>query len=380
MKTERKAELAQMCAVQIRQATVIAKSLMSDYGYHFVQSVFDAEFQAMLDRLEDKPFTEHDVPVLMDLLMDDLWPRLRDQHRQHRDYVFDAIKKMNRETISVDAAFAFDIGWRRLLQSAADRVETYPSAWKARLVGGKEKLGCCIIHIDYDGCQLGARGEVERLREEIRLRSLATCDICGENGRLRLSSIAKTICDKHSAVLGEMRDDDGVHADPYRWRDEQPIEDHIAEVIATGRAVMSASDGEIADVQTGLDELKLWREEAESLRQHLVVVGHMLEEYKHRHRPKTAIFRQIERDIESNHGRKAELIIRFVGQIETAVVAAMSVAGDDVDFWLRTEVDRWQCVQPVSDDDREFLHGYLRELIDTEYERVKAKAAERNKD
>ncbi len=33
-----------MCAVQIRQSTVILKSLMCDYGYHFVEGVFDAKW------------------------------------------------------------------------------------------------------------------------------------------------------------------------------------------------------------------------------------------------------------------------------------------------------------------------------------------------
>lgn len=380
MTEDRKAELAKLCAMQIRQASVLMKSNMADYGYHFVESVFDGEFWNMIPRLADKPVTDADMPLLRELIMEDLWPRLREQHRDLRVFLFGKLHTKYPGVFAEGAEFAFDTGWRPLLQSAADRLETYPSSWKARLVGGKEKLGCCVLHIACDYDRPGCRSEVERLREEIRLRSLATCEVCGENGRLRLSSIAKTVCDKHSAILGDMREDDGVWADPYRWRDERPIEDHIDYVMATGRAVMSASDGEIADVQTGLDELKLWREEAESLRQHLVVVGHMLDEYKHRHTPKTAIFRQIERDIESNYGRKAELIIRFVGQIETAVVAATSVADDDVDFWLRTEVDRWQCVQPVSDDDREFLHGYLRELIDGEYERVKSQAAERNKD
>ena len=327
MKTERKAELAQMCAVQIRQATVIAKSLMSDYGYHFVQSVFDAEFQAMLDRLEDKPFTEHDVPVLMDLLMDDLWPRLRDQHRQHRDYVFDAIKKMNRETISVDAAFAFDIGWRMLLQSAADRVETYPTSWRAKISGGKEKLGCLVLHIVCDHDQPGCRSEVERIREEIRLRSLATCDICGGNGRLRLSSIAKTICDKHSAILGDMREDDGVWADPWRWRDEQPIDDHIADVIATARAVMSAAE-------------------------------------------ESALGKRIDDDIWKRRCREQELLIEFSGVIEDVVNGA-GVKAECLDDYIEKELDGWRttAVVPVSERDREFLHGYLRELI----------AADRNK-
>lgn len=338
MTEDRKNELSHMCAVQIRQANVIAKSLMSDYGYHFVQSVFDAEFQAMLDRLEDKPFTEHDVPVLMDLLMDDLWPRLRDQHRQHRDYVFDAVKKMNRETITEDASFAFDIGWRMLLQSAADRVETYPSEWKARLVGGKEKFGCCVLHIACDYDQPGCRSEIERLREEVRLRSLATCDICGENGRLRLGGYAKTVCEKHAAIFEGFREDDGLWADPWRWHDEKPLKDHIADVIATGRAVMAAAE-------------------------------------------ETALGKRIDEDTWSRSGREQELLIEFGGRIEEVVVGSVDKA-EYLDDYIAKELDGWRttAVVPVPDRDREFLHGYLRELIDTEYERVKAKAAERNKD
>ena len=168
MTDDRKAELETMCRLEIRRTVTLAQMSMSDYGYHFVQSVFDVEFQSMLDRIEDKPFTEHDISLLMEILMEELWPQLRESHRKHRDHVFDSFKKMNRETISVDAAFAFDVGWRQLLQSAADRLETYPSSWKARLVGGKEKLGCCVLHIACDYDRPGCRSEVERLREEVR--------------------------------------------------------------------------------------------------------------------------------------------------------------------------------------------------------------------
>lgn len=76
----------------------------------------------MRERLSGKPVTEADFPILRELVMNDLWPRLREQHRQHRDFVFDAIKRMNRETISPDAEFSFDIGWRHMLQDAAERV------------------------------------------------------------------------------------------------------------------------------------------------------------------------------------------------------------------------------------------------------------------
>lgn len=365
--TDRKTELATMCRLEIRRASAKAKMALADYGYHLAMSVFDAEFQAMLDRLEDKPFDEHDIPALMELVMEDLWPRLRETHREHRDYVFDAIKKMNRETISEDASFAFDIGWRQLLQSAAERLETYPSAWKATITGGKEKFGCLVLHIACDAEQPGCRSELERLREEVRLRSLATCDICGQNGRLRLSSIAKTVCDKHAAVLGDLREDDGVHADPWHWRAEQPIEDHIADVIGTARAIMADAENPwvgAVDVSllAGMDP-PLDRDTSHAA---VDVASDGSVEVKHRHdglMPQTAVSRQIERDIEKNFGRKADLLLEFIGKIELAVVAAMSVADDDVNFWLRTEVGRWESVQPLSDDDLEFLLRYLRNLV-----------------
>lgn len=215
MTEDRKAELARMCRLEIRKTSALSKSRMSEYGYHLVEAVVDAEIEVMLGRLADKSVRPGDVGILWELVVEDLWPRLREAHRKHRDDVYDAIKKMNRATITADATFAFDIGWRQLLQAAAERTQTYPAAWKARIAGGKEKLGCCVIHIDYDGSQRGARSEIERLREEVRLRSLATCDICGGQGRLRISSIAKTTCDKHAAVLGQIREDDGTWADPW---------------------------------------------------------------------------------------------------------------------------------------------------------------------
>lgn len=229
MATDRKAELAAMCALEIRRTSAIVKSSLADYGYHLAMSVFDSEFQTMLDRLDNKPFSEHDIPVLMELVMDDLWPRLKAAHIEHRDFVFDMIKRMNRSTIAPDAEFAFDIGWRQLLQDAADRIETYPAAWRASIDGGKEKFGCLVLFVDCDYDQSGCRSEVERLREEIRLRSLATCDICGGQGRLRIAGYAKTVCDKHAAVLGEAREDDGAHADPWRWSEDNDIKGWMAD-------------------------------------------------------------------------------------------------------------------------------------------------------
>lgn len=66
--------------------------------------------------------------------------------------------------------------------------------------------------------------------------------------------------------------------------------------------------------------------------------------------------------MENNFGRKKDLLFEFIGALEIAVIAAMNVKDEDVDFWLRSEVDRWQGVQPLSDDDREFLRRYLRSL------------------
>jgi hypothetical protein len=209
-----------MCALEIRRTSAITKSKLADWGYHFAEPVLDHEMETMRERLSGKPVTDADFPILRDLVIDDLWPRLREQHTRHRDYVYDAIKKMNRETISPDAEFSFDVGWRHLLQSAADRVETYPAAWRARIEGGKEKFGCLVLHIACDYDQRGCRAEVERLREEFRLRSLATCDICGGHGRLRLGSYAKTVCDKHAAMFDGFREDDGLHADPWKWNED----------------------------------------------------------------------------------------------------------------------------------------------------------------
>ncbi len=220
MTNNRKAELAQMCALEIRRASAITKSKLADWGYRFAEPVLDEEMTAMPERLSGKPVTETDILILRDLVLDDLWPRLREQHQSHRNAVFDAIKKMNRETISADATFAFDVGWRQLLQSAAERVETYPAAWKVMIVGGKEKFGCLVLHIACDHDQRGCRAEVERLREEFRLRSLATCDICGGHGRLRPGSYAKTVCDKHAAIFEGFREDDGLHSDPWKWNED----------------------------------------------------------------------------------------------------------------------------------------------------------------
>lgn len=315
---DRKVELAELCRIEIRRTSAISKSRLADYGYHLAESVVDAEIKVMMGRLADKSVRPDDVALLRELVIADLWPRLRDQYRRHRDYVFDAIKKMNRETISIDAAFAFDIGWRQLLQAATERVETYPAVWEARITGGKEKLGCLVLFIDFDGSQPGARSEIERLREESRLRSLSTCDICGSSGRLRMSSIAKTVCAKHAAVLGEMRGDDGVWADPWKWHTD---------------------------------------DESDS--------------------PPSALTEKIAADIKQLSGRERELLNRFLLEIEEAVQGC-SVRDADIDEYVPGEIEKWirqdLDPSPVTDDDKAWLHGYVRAAIEEEYEgRVSSK-------
>lgn len=74
-------------------------------------------------------------------------------------------------------------------------------------------------------------------------------------------------------------------------------------------------------------------------------------------------------------------MIEFSGAIEDVVNGAC-VKEEFLDDYIDSEIDGWRttAVVPVSDRDREFLHEYLRELIDAECERVKAKqSAERNK-
>lgn len=245
MTDDRKKKLASMCRLEIRRSVTLALMAMADYGYHFVETAYDAEVQAMVDRLDDAPFDEHDIPALMELLMDELWPRLKASYREHRETHFGKLISGNRDIIVGDAEFAFDVGWIPLVRDAVARMRTYPESWRARIDGGKEKFGCLVLYAGFDGSQRGCRSEIDRLFEEIRLRSLSTCDICGQQGRLRLSSsIAKTVCDKHAAVLGEMRDDDGMWADPWHWRAVQPIEEHINEIVAKGRAVIAGTTGE----------------------------------------------------------------------------------------------------------------------------------------
>jgi hypothetical protein len=331
MTEDRKAELAKLCAVQIRQASAIAKSRLADYGYHLVEAVVDAEVEATMERLADKSVRPGDIALLRELVIADLWPRLREAHKEHRVHLFESLKLMHLESVSPHASFAVDIGCATLIQAAADRVETYPAAWKVTITGGKEKLGCCVIHIDYDGSQRGARSEIERLREEFRLRSLATCDICGGQGRLRLSSIAKTACDRHAAVLGEMRDDDGLWADPWRWHEQPPIGEYIDDNVGKARAIMAAASAEV-EMDESNSPFRM-----------------------------SALGRRIDDDTWSRADREQELLIEYGYHILDAVRAARSFVDEQRSVWISGDVERWDeySAAPLSDTDRAWLLDYV---------------------
>src|SRR3546814_3222851 len=98
--TDRKSELATMCRLEIRRTVTLAQMTLADFGYHLAMSVFDSELQLMLDRLEDKPINEHDLPALMELLMEELWPRLRKSHAEHREVMRSEERRVGKECVS----------------------------------------------------------------------------------------------------------------------------------------------------------------------------------------------------------------------------------------------------------------------------------------
>lgn len=294
---------------------------------YFIDSDFVAFIAGEFDYLRD--LSDEDRQYLRDQVGLESLRRVALARAEDREQFFGKLIADNDDVVASDAEFSFDIGWLDLVRDAVARMRTYPASWRVRLDGGKEKFGCCVLFVSFDVDARGAMYEIRRMREEIRLRSLATCDICGETGRLRIGSWAKTTCDKHAAVLGEFRADDGKWADPWRWLEDDKDE----------------YSPESLEVLKGLEPVR------PRPKYHSIVDW-----------PKTDVVLQIEADIEKNYGRKADLLLEFVGQIEIAVLAAMSVADSDVDTWLRSEVDTWEGVEPLSDADREFLHLYLRNL------------------
>lgn len=369
--TDRKAELARLCRLEIRKTSALSKSRMSEYGYHLVEAVVDAEVEVMMERLTDKSVQSDDVPILRELVIADLWPRLKAAHRERRDVAFRKLIADFPDIVVHYGDFAFDGGWIPLVRDACERMRTYPKAWKIRLDGGKEKFGCCDLHVSCVVAERGAMSEVMRMREEIRLRSLSTCEICGGSGRLRLGGYAMTVCDKHAAIFEEFREDDGRWADPWRWHEEERSpEDHIDDVVALGRAVMTAAADEIADVKAGLDELDRGeRVDIDDViaKAHAIVDERNLDEMDESNDPMrlTALGRRIDDDIQAAVGRERELLTEYGYYIDTAVRAARSVVDEQRAEWISSDIARWDelSAAPMSEADRKWLLDYVVKLV-----------------
>lgn len=329
--TDRKEELAELCRLEIRKTSAISKSLLADYGYHIAESVVDAEIEAMRGRLTDKSVRADDVTMLRELVIADLWPRLKAAHRERRTAAFERLISENNDIIVGDPEFAFDIGWLPLVRDAVERMRAYPKSWRVRLDGGKEKFGCLVLHVSFEVDERGAEPEIRRMREEIRLRSLATCDICGGQGRLRLSSIAKTVCDRHAAVLGNLRDHDGLWADPWRWHEQPPIGEYINDVVGKARTIMAAASAEV-EMDESNSPIRM-----------------------------SALGRRIDDDTWSRADREQELLIEYGYHILDVVRAARSVVDEQRSVWISGDIERWDeySAAPLSDTDRAWLLDYV---------------------
>ncbi|UFS81517.1 MULTISPECIES: hypothetical protein [Rhizobium] len=330
IRERREAELRSWYRLLIAQTVALFKMDSASRAYDFDHLEFDAAVGKALNNT-DVPVEDWDL--FRDIVLTDLWPKLKMAHAELRASAFSHLRSLTPSTIAEDAVFSMDVGWAKLVQQAATRIESYPTAWKARIISGKEKLGCLVLSVDCDYSGRGCRAEVERLREEIRLVSLATCEICGSPGRLRLAGFAKTVCDTHVGVLGELREDDGAQADPYNWNDD----DYPA---ATAEFLKDMDPVRLRPTVHVLDEDAFggW------------------------------IARQIEADLRTKSGREHEVLFEFCGALENSATRAVAKS-EDIDRYVTEEVGSWASVQPLSDADKEFLRGYLRGLIEAENER-----------
>jgi hypothetical protein len=195
-----------------------AAGYLLKHGDVFVEP-FDGWVRADVERIAGLSATEREWLISAGVLM--LWKAFQARRQETMKSTYAAIGTQYPRAIRADARIDFDVGWAVILEYAAHRIQSfYPAEWRAMITGGKEKFGCLVLHIDYDRSHRGSRSEVERLREEVRLMSLGTCELCSENGRLRLGGFAKTLCNRHVGVVGELRADDGLYADPWKWSDE----------------------------------------------------------------------------------------------------------------------------------------------------------------
>lgn len=104
------------------------------------------------------------------------------------------------------AKFSCGPGWETVIRRLAERLGRLPGPPK--LVGGKEKFGSFQSRIVPHSPQRD--DAIDELARETRKLSLTICEECGAPGRLRMGiSIAKTTCDRHAHLAGELREDDG---------------------------------------------------------------------------------------------------------------------------------------------------------------------------
>ncbi len=98
------------------------------------------------------------------------------------------------------------------------------------------------------------------------------------------------------------------------------------------------------------------------------------EEYAPDPQRATALGQRIDDDIWSHSGREQELLIEFGYYIQDAVKGAC-VREQFLDKYIGDEMEHWGTYArvPLSNSAKEFLHGYVRGLIDEEYARIKAK-------
>lgn len=95
----------------------------------------------------------------------------------------------------------------------------------------------------------------------------------------------------------------------------------------------------------------------------------------------TPLGMRIDDDTWSRAGRKQELLIAFGWHIQDAVNGAC-VKAEFLDGYVRDEVAQWReyAAQPLTEADEDFLRGYVRGLIDEEYDQIRRKQeAESNK-
>ncbi|NKQ73402.1 hypothetical protein C3Y89_24160 [Rhizobium sp. UPM1132] len=128
---------------------------------------------------------------------------------------FVRVREKYADVLVDDVVLTIRPGWKSLLERVCERLRWMPSEWRARLRKAREKSGYLVLGVEYDADREDARNEIARLREEVRLSSLAICEECGRQGRFRYSpSRSLTLCDRHSRLSEPTLPGDGVIADP----------------------------------------------------------------------------------------------------------------------------------------------------------------------